>query len=80
MSKMKLIVAISELACISNEAARNALDGFEDVVVFSGHPLGNIGEIPPMLNHYDEQVDCRFNAQPERSTFTPKIHNRSKRW
>lgn len=24
--------------------------------------------------------DHRFNAQPEKSTFTPKIHNRSKRW
>ncbi len=37
------------------------------------------GQAPKKMWEF-ECLDPRFNAQPEKSTFTPRIHNKSKRW
>jgi len=89
--RAKLIIAISASAGITRLAAQEAMGGLgiDTTVPFSGHPLGNIGAMPvvykihatdPTPTTIYEYHDPRFNAQPEKSTFTPKIHNKSKRW
>jgi hypothetical protein len=80
-NRAKVIILMSAHAGVARLAAQVASEGFvvDTQVPFSGHPLGNIGAMPETESRYCCS-DPRFNEQPEKSTFTPKINRSTKRW